>query len=89
MEIRKFVEVDDELYLAVVTEVGKDGAGEFARAFKLYRGGEPVDLDTLSDMAIYAIYLELDGKLADAWGDTEIAKERAKQRARWARIVNR
>ena len=89
MDVRKFVEVDDELYLAVITEVGKDNAGDFARAFKLYRGGEEVDLDTLSDMAVYAIHLELDGKLADAWGDAEIARERAKQRARWATIINR
>ena len=92
MDVRKFVEVDDEVYLAVVTKVGTDGTGvpmPFARAFKLYRGRKEVDLDTLSDMALHAIYQELDGKLADARGDAEIAKERAKQRARWAMIVNR
>ena len=89
MDVRKFVEVDDEVYLAVATKVGTDGTGvpmPFARAFKLYRGGEEVDLDTLSDMAVFAIYCELDGKLADAWGDAEIAKKRAEQRARRAKI---
>ncbi len=89
MEASKLVEVDDEVYLAVVTEVGMDSAGEFARAFKLYRDGEEVDLDTLSDMAVAVIYMELDGKLADARDDAKMAEERAEQRARWRRIVNR
>ena len=89
MEVRKLVEVDDEVYLAVVTEVGNDGAGEFTRAFKLYRDGEEVDLDTVSDMAVAVIYMELDDKLADARADAETDKERAKQRARWSSVVNR
>ena len=89
MEARKLVEVDDEVYLAVVTEIGKDSAGEFARAFKLYRDGEEVDLDTLSDMAVAVIHMELDSQLADARGDAKVAEERAEQRARRRSIVNR
>ena len=82
MKKRTHIIVDDELYEAVITEVGMDGAIPFARKFKLYQGGEEIDMDTLRGDVVIAIYGKLDDRVAEDW----ISPEEAEWRARRARF---
>ena len=82
MKQRTHIIVDDEVYEAVITEVGMDGTIPFARKFKLYRSGEEIDMDTLRGEVASAIYDKLDDKVAEDW----ISPEEAERRARRARF---
>ena len=80
MELRTFIIVDDEVYEAVITEVGTDDTViPFARTFKLYRGGEEVAIDALSAEAASAIYDKLDDKVAESWISPDEAEWRARR----------
>ena len=84
-EVSAFVEADGKLYKAVSTELnplGVDATGlPTVRAFALYTiGGKEVNVDSLSDEAVFWIYDKLDDKLGAMWVDPEEAERLARRR---------
>lgn len=87
MKLRTLIVINDEDYVAVITEVKTDSRGlPFATAFRLYGGGEEVDLDSLSDEVMYLVYWNLDDKLDAAYAAELADAERAEHRARWKKV---